>query len=139
VGYPRFKAATRFNTAVHRAVTGAKWDSAPYLTQTRAYFKGVGHVKVKQHRPVVGLVKTLTIKREGRRWYVILAAEQQLPAPLPKTGAMIGIDLATGDNGLACTPRGADREPGIRQGFHGEAGRGPPGPIPHEAGIQPPP
>ncbi|MDR6413487.1 transposase [Pseudarthrobacter sulfonivorans] len=106
VGYPRYKAATRFNTAVHRAVTGAKWDSAPHLTQTRAYFKGVGHVKVKQHRHVVGLVKTLTIKREGRRWYVILAAEQELQAPLPKTGATIGIDLATGHNGLAYTSQG---------------------------------
>lgn len=106
VGYPRFKAATRFNTAVHRAVTGAKWDSAPHLTQSRAYFKGVGHVKVKQHRHVVGLVKTLTIKREGRRWYVLLVAEQELPAPLPKTGAMTGIDLATGDNGLAYTSQG---------------------------------
>jgi putative transposase len=70
---------------------------------TRAYFKGVGHVKVKQHRPVEGKVKTLAVKRVGKRWYVILTAERELPEPLPKTGAMVGIDLATGSNGLAYT------------------------------------
>jgi putative transposase len=105
-GFPRFKGAGRFNTVVHRAVTGAKWDSAPHLSMTRAYFKGIGHVKVKQHRPVVGKVKTLAVKREGRKWYVILSVEQDLPAPLPKTGAVVGIDLATGDNGLAYTSLG---------------------------------
>ena len=105
-GFPRFKGADRFNTVVHRAVTGAKWDSAPHLAMTRAYFKGVGHVKVKQHRPVVGKVKTLAVKREGRKWYVILTAERELPEPLKKTGAVIGLDLATGDNGLAFTSSG---------------------------------
>jgi putative transposase len=103
-GYPRFKGAGHFDTVVHRNHDGAKWNSHP--TQTRAYFQGVGHVKVKQHRPVTGVVKTISAKRESRCWYVVLAVDQGLPEPLPKTGAVIGIDLATGRNGLAYTSLG---------------------------------
>jgi putative transposase len=47
---------------------------------------------VKAHREVVGLVKTLRCKCEGRRWYVIVVAEQQ-PVPLPPTGREIGLDI----------------------------------------------
>jgi transposase len=47
---------------------------------------------VNQHRPVVGRVKTLQLKREGRRWYVIVVIESE-PVPLPSTGRSVGIDL----------------------------------------------
>lgn len=104
-GYPRFRGEGWFNTVDHRNGDGAKWDSHP--TQTRVYFKGVGHIKVKQHRPVVARrVTRIAVKREGRRWFIVLAAEQDLPKPLPKTGALVGIDLATGPNGLAYTSDG---------------------------------
>lgn len=103
-GYPRFKGVGNFDMVVHRNGDGAKWDSHP--TQARVRFQGVGDVKVKRHRLVTGRVKTVSAKREGRHWYVILAAEQELPAPLPKTGAVVGIDLATGANGLAYTSLG---------------------------------
>lgn len=106
-GYPRFKATGRFNTVDTRNGRGTKWDSVPHPTQTRVYFQGIGNVKVKQHRPVVGRrVTKVSVKREGKHWYVLLCAEQDLPAPLPKTGAMVGIDLATGPNGLAYTSLG---------------------------------
>lgn len=103
-GYPRFKGVGYFDTVIHRNGDGAKWNS--HQTQTRVRFQGVGDVKVKQHRTVTGRVKTVSAKREGRHWYVILTAEQALPAPLPKTGAVVGIDLATGPNGLAYTSFG---------------------------------
>lgn len=106
VGYPRFKGAGYFDTVDHRNGDGAKWNSAPHLQDTRVRFQGVGDVKVKQHRPVAGRVKTVSVKREGRNWYVVLCAEQELPTPLPKTGAVIGIDLATGSNGLVFTSLG---------------------------------
>lgn len=106
-GYPRFRGAGYFDTVDHRNGNGAKWDSAPQLAQTRVYFQGVGHVKVKQHRRVTARrITRVAVKREGRHWYVILAAEQDLPAALPVTGAVVGIDLATGANGLAYTSLG---------------------------------
>ena len=41
---------------------------------------------------MVGKVKTVSVKREGKRWYVVLTAEQEPPEPLPKTGSVVGID-----------------------------------------------
>lgn len=74
---------------------GCRWDSTPHDPVTRVRFQGVGHVKVNQHRPVIGKVKTISVKREGRRWYVVLTAEQSQPEPLPKTGSVVGVDLGT--------------------------------------------
>lgn len=56
---------------------------------------GVGHVKVHQHRPVAGKVKTVGVKREGRKWFVVLTAERAQTEPLPATGSVIGIDMGT--------------------------------------------
>ncbi|WP_341770246.1 transposase, partial [Actinomadura darangshiensis] len=72
---------------------GCRWDSTPHDPLTRVRLQGVGHIKVNQHRPVVGTVNTVSVKREGRRWYVILTAEQAQPEPLPKTGSVVGIDM----------------------------------------------
>ncbi|GAA2927053.1 hypothetical protein GCM10020221_23720 [Streptomyces thioluteus] len=72
---------------------GCRWDSTPRDPVTRVRFQGVGHVKVNQHRPVVGRVKTVSVKREGCKWFVVLTAEQVQPEPLPKTGSVVGIDL----------------------------------------------
>ncbi|MEU7380087.1 transposase [Streptomyces sp. NPDC042207] len=93
-GYPRFRGVNWFDTVdFPRNGDGCRWDSTPHDPVTRVRFQGVGHVKVNQHRPVTGKVKTVSIKREGRRWYVILTAEQTAPEPLPKTGSVAGIDL----------------------------------------------
>ncbi|MGY3205230.1 transposase [Streptomyces sp. TE5632] len=46
-----------------------------------------------QHRPVRGRVKTISIKREGRRWYVVLSCDRGPAEPLPATGGIIGIDM----------------------------------------------
>lgn len=72
---------------------GCRWDSTPRDIVTRVRFQGIGHVKVNQHRPVTGRVKTVSVKREGRKWYVVLTAEQDQPEPLPTTSSQVGIDL----------------------------------------------
>lgn len=50
-------------------------------------------MKVNQHRPVLGTVKTVSIKREGRRWYVVLSCDDVPAVPLPETGAVVGVDM----------------------------------------------
>ena len=72
---------------------GCRWDSTPHDLTTRVRLQGVGHVKVNQHRPVLGKVKTVSVKREGRRWFVVLTAEQEQPEPLAMTGSTVGINL----------------------------------------------
>ncbi|MFD8949778.1 RNA-guided endonuclease InsQ/TnpB family protein [Streptomyces xanthophaeus] len=93
-GYPRFRGVNWFDTVdFPKDGDGCRWDATPYDPVTRVRFQGVGHVRVNQHRPVAGKVKTVSVKREGNRWYVVLTAEQTEPGPLPSTGAVVGIDL----------------------------------------------
>ena len=93
-GYPRFRGATWFDTVdFPKDGDGCRWDSTPHDPVTHVRFQGVGHVKVNQHRPVIGKVKTVSVKRESRKWFVVLTAEQLQPEPLPPTGSVVGIDL----------------------------------------------
>ncbi len=93
-GYPRFRGVNWFDTVdFPKDGDGCRWDSTPHAPVTRVRLQGVGHVKVNQHRTVAGKVKTVSVKREGRKWFVVLTAEQPRPEPLPATGSEVGIDL----------------------------------------------
>ncbi|MEU9452178.1 transposase [Streptomyces sp. NPDC048277] len=95
-GYPRFKGVGHFDTVIFpKDGDGCRWDSTPYDRHTRVRLQGVGHVRVHQHRLVRGRVKTISVKREGRRWYVVLSCDDVPAAPLPATGAVVGIDMGT--------------------------------------------
>ncbi|MCX4682910.1 transposase [Kitasatospora purpeofusca] len=111
-GYPRFRGVNRFDTVdFPRDGDGCRWDSTPYDPVTRVRLQGVGHVRVNQHRPVAGRVKTVGVKREGRKWFVVLTAEQERPEPLAPTGSAVGIDLgianfiADSNGGFVPNPR----------------------------------
>jgi putative transposase len=109
-GYPRFKPHSRFNQVGFVAGDGAKWTAAPTGGWARAAFQAVGSVKVRQHRPVPGTVKFLQLKREHRRWYVIVITDTE-PEPLPPTGRATGVDvgvarfLTTSDGEVITNPK----------------------------------
>jgi putative transposase len=92
-GYPRFKPYQRFDQVLFVAGDGAKWEPA-HGRWAFASFQAVGRVKVKQYRALEGRVKTLQLKREHRRWYVIVVTETAV-VPLPVTGRKVGIDMGT--------------------------------------------
>jgi putative transposase len=93
-GYPRFKGRGWWDSIEWMEHGhGCKWDSAPHPTVTRIYLMGIGHVRVHQHRGVEGRIKTVTVKREGSRWYVILACDDIRAEPLPAAGSVVGIDM----------------------------------------------
>lgn len=93
-GYPRFKGAGHFDTVVFpKDGDGCRWDSTPAAPLTRVRLQGIGHIRVHQHRAVKGRAKTISIKREDRRWYVILACDEVPAEPLPQTGSIVGIDM----------------------------------------------
>lgn len=93
-GYPRFKGTGGFDTVTFpKDGDGCRWNSASHLSDTRVRLQNVGHVRVHQHREVVGRVKTISVKREGGRWYVVLSCDQVPANPLPATGAIAGIDM----------------------------------------------
>ena len=111
-GYPRFRGVNWFDTVEFpKDGDGVRWDATAHDPVTRVRFQGVGCVKVHQHRAVVGRVKTVSVKREGRKWFVVLTAEQDRPEPLPLTGSVVGIDLgianflADSNGGFVPNPR----------------------------------
>jgi putative transposase len=90
---------------------GCRWNATPHDAHPRVRLQGVGHIRVHQHRPVKGRVKTIAVKREGNRWYVILSCDQVPAEPLPATGTVVGIDmgvthfLTTSDGEHVANPR----------------------------------
>jgi putative transposase len=89
-GYPRFRGKARFDSV--------EWpkdgDGARWLPETkRVYLQGIGQVNVELHRPVAGRVKTIQVKRQGRRWMLVLSCDDVPTNPLPATGRQAGIDV----------------------------------------------
>ena len=86
-GPPRFKGYLRFNS-----LTFPSYGDGCKLTDNRLYIQGVGLLKVKLHRPAGGPIKTVTLKRVGSRWYVVVVCEVAV-VRLSPTGESVGIDL----------------------------------------------
>ena len=105
-GFPRFKGRGWFDTVTWpRDGDGCRWDSQPENpTATYVRLQGIGHVRVHQHRHVKGRVKTISVKREGSRWYVVLSCDDVPADPLAQTGAVAGIDMGVAS--LATTSDG---------------------------------
>jgi putative transposase len=89
-GYPRFKGKARFDSVEWpKDGDGARWVPE----QRRVYLQGIGQVKADLHRQVAGRVKTIQIKRQGRRWMLVLSCDDVPTNPLPVTGRQAGIDV----------------------------------------------
>lgn len=85
-GYPRFKGYNRFNSIEYTYSDGAK------LKDGSLYIQHVGNIRIKQHRPIEGKIKTAIIKRKADKWFVCFSIEQD-PQPQPKTRESIGLDM----------------------------------------------
>mgnify|MGYP001594116204 CR=1 FL=1 len=88
-GFPRFKPRRRFDSYTFPAYG----NGCKLRDDCNLYVQGVGLLKVKLHRPILGTIKTVTLKRECGRWYACFSVEVALPEPLPATGEITGIDV----------------------------------------------
>jgi putative transposase len=110
-GYPRFRSARRFNSVEWpRDGDGCRWQP----DTRRVYLQGIRYVKVTVHRKVEGRVKTIQVRREGRRWMLILSYAEVPTRPLEPNGAAVGIDVgiasfATTSDGRQVPSRGYGR------------------------------
>ena len=86
-GFPRFKPSRRWSTLVFPS-----YGDGCKLREKKVYIHGVGEIKVKLHRPVEGKIKTVSIKREAGRWFVIFSVEYD-PISLPISTETVGLDL----------------------------------------------
>ncbi len=87
-GYPRFRSRHRYDS-----ITFPHYGNGCRLRENGClYLQGVGEVKIILHRPIEGTVKTLTIKREGGRWFALFSVICDTH-PLPESRESVGIDV----------------------------------------------
>lgn len=84
-GYPRFRSFRRYNSMTFRQIGNA-------LTGNRLRVSKVGQVRIKLHRPIEGVIKTMMIKREAGRWFAVFACEIE-PSPLSFNPNTVGVDV----------------------------------------------
>lgn len=87
-GYPRFRSPSRYDS-----LSWARDDGAG-VRDGRLRVMGVGAVRVRWHRPIPddAKIRTVTVKRQNGRWWMVLALRLCEPAALPPTGRSVGID-----------------------------------------------
>jgi len=87
IGHVRFKGYGWYKTMNYNQ-SGFKLDQ----DHGRLHLSKIGDIKIKMHRKVQGCIKAILIKREGRRWFAIVQADQE-PELLPETGGSVGLDV----------------------------------------------
>lgn len=84
-GYPRFKSYERYDSFTYTK-SGFK------IIGDRLKLSKIGSVKIRKHREIDGIVKTLTIRRTNNKWYACFSCEVQ-PNILPEVDSIVGIDV----------------------------------------------
>jgi len=86
-GYPRFKGCGRYDSFTYTQ-TGFS------LKPGKLWLSKIRDIKIKLHRPFVGEIKRLNIKRMPTgKWVVSFSVEVEPNEPLPKTGLSVGVDV----------------------------------------------
>lgn len=87
-GFPRFRSFRRYDS-----ITFPHYgDGCRLLDTGKLRVQGAGHIKVNLHRPLEGVVKTVTVKREAGRWFACFSVERA-GRLLPDNAEAIGIDV----------------------------------------------
>jgi putative transposase len=87
-GYPRFRGCDRYDSIEFPA-----YGDGIRLTTDRLRVQNVGILRVKLHRDVMGKIKTVTLKREAGKWYVVLSCDLDDVEIKPSENPPVGIDV----------------------------------------------
>ena len=87
-GFPRYKSSGRYDSVTFPSYG----DGCRLLSSGKLRIQGAGEIKVKLHRAVEGEIKTVTVKREADRWFVVFSVECKA-SPLPASDRATGIDV----------------------------------------------
>jgi putative transposase len=110
-GYPRFKTRDRFDS-----IEFPSHGDGIRLTGNKLRVQHVGMVRVNLHRHTEGEIKTLTIKREGVHWYIVVSCDipYQITyaSKLPAVGIDVGVShfLTTSDGEHVANPNFLKKE-----------------------------
>ena len=87
-GYPRFQGSHRYNSFTYKQFgNGATLDNG-FLMLSK-----IGRIALRWSRPLEGIPKTVTIRREADGWSVCFSCAEVPMQPLPPTGQETGIDM----------------------------------------------
>jgi putative transposase len=87
-GYPRYKSRSRYPSLTYPQ-TGFGIDAQGKLSLSK-----VGHLKMAQHRPTRGIIKTCSIVRNSTgKWFVCFSCDEVEPQVLPPSDEQVGIDV----------------------------------------------
>lgn len=75
--FPRFKRYNRYNSLTYPQ-SGFRLNPEKAL-----YLSKLGYVRIFVHRPLLGTVRRLTIKREVNEWYAIFITRREAPTKKP--------------------------------------------------------
>jgi len=84
-GYPRFKGSDGYDSITYPGTGFGIIDNRLQLSK-------IGSVRIKKHREIEGVIKSVNIHRIGEKWYANFVCEIE-PVPLPKVKAVVGIDV----------------------------------------------
>ena len=107
-GFPRFRGTDRYDSFTFP-------QSGFKLENGRLKLSKIGHVKILEHKPIQGKVKTCTIKKEGSHWYAILSCIVNI-VPEVQTGLNpTGIDVGCTDFAVLSTGKAIKNPHFLRQ------------------------
>ena len=93
-GYPRFKGIGQYDS-IHYPQTPGFQLLIPQNSQShrgRLKLSKIGTIKIKLHRPIIGSIKTCTVKREHDKWYACFSVEY-VPSSKLVSDKAIGVDV----------------------------------------------
>lgn len=87
-GYPRFKSWRSYDS-----LSFFPWGNGIGITRSgRLHVLGIGDIKLKLHRPILGEPKSAVIRRQAGRWHVALMCAVDAVA-LPPSDRSVGVDV----------------------------------------------
>lgn len=107
IGFPRFKGKERYDS-----ITYPQYGSSAQIIGNCIHLSKIGDVRLKQHRDIKGVPKTVTISKRGNgKWYCSIACEVKkvVRKGKPRSPKVVGIDvgvrkLATLSDGTIIEP-----------------------------------
>jgi len=86
-GFPRFKGYGRYDSLT---LTQSGWK----LEGNKLIISRLGTFKLKLHRPILGEIKTVTVRKSAAgKWYVTFSCDNVPPRQYPATDREVGLDV----------------------------------------------
>jgi putative transposase len=85
-GYPRFKGKNRYNSFTYP-------QSGFSISGKKLKLSKIGEIKIVQHREIEGKIKTCTIRKDGKQWYVTFSVVIENNTISVEPVTFVGIDV----------------------------------------------